>query len=94
MAKSEYATMLAAGYSDLKALRHMPDAFSFDERIFGFHAQQARETSCPPSSSTAPRPSPCASGFIPRSRAWKNASQAASHDDYPATSQFTTSRSD
>ena len=43
MAKSESGTMLRAAHSDLQALRHMPDRFAFDERIFGFHAQQACE---------------------------------------------------
>jgi HEPN domain-containing protein len=37
--------MLGAGYTDLKALRHMPDVFVFDERIFGFHAQRTCEKS-------------------------------------------------
>lgn len=43
MGKSEFGTMLRAAESDLKALRNMPDRFAFDERIFGFHAQQACE---------------------------------------------------
>lgn len=43
MAKSEFAVMLRAAASDLKALQHMPDAFAFDEQVFGFHAQQACE---------------------------------------------------
>lgn len=43
MATSEFATMVRSAQSDLRALQHMPDAFAFDERVFGFHAQQACE---------------------------------------------------
>lgn len=43
MGTSEFATMLRSARSDLRALQHMPDAFAFDERVFGFHAQQACE---------------------------------------------------
>lgn len=35
--------LLATARSDLKALRHMLDADAFDDRVFGFHAQQAVE---------------------------------------------------
>jgi HEPN domain-containing protein len=36
-------TLLDTAKSDLKALRNMTDPESFDERIFGFHAQQTVE---------------------------------------------------
>ena len=35
--------MIAAAKSDLKALKHMLDPDAFDDRVFGFHAQQAIE---------------------------------------------------
>ena len=35
--------LLAAAESDMKALAHMLDPNGFDDRIFGFHAQQADE---------------------------------------------------
>ena len=35
--------LLAAATSDINALRHMLDCGAFDDRIFGFHAQQAVE---------------------------------------------------
>ena len=35
--------MLAAAKSDLKAVEHMSDPDGFDDRIFGFNAQQAVE---------------------------------------------------
>ncbi len=35
--------LLTAAKSDLKALEHMLDTAAFDDRIFGFHAQQAVE---------------------------------------------------
>lgn len=35
--------LLNAARSDLKALNHMLDPDAFDDRIFGFHAQQAVE---------------------------------------------------
>ena len=44
MAGHELAlTLLQAAESDLKALEHMLDTDSFDDRVFGFHAQQAVE---------------------------------------------------
>ena len=43
MGNSEFLTMMRSAQSDLRALQHMPDAFVFDERVFGFHAQQACE---------------------------------------------------
>lgn len=43
MATSEFATMLRSAQADLRAVEHMPDAFAFDEQVFGFHAQQACE---------------------------------------------------
>ncbi len=36
-------TLLQAAQSDLKALEHMLDPGAFDDRVFGFHAQQAVE---------------------------------------------------
>ena len=36
-------TLLQAAESDLKALEHMLDPEAFDDRVFGFHAQQAVE---------------------------------------------------
>ncbi len=35
--------LLAAARSDLKALKNMLDPEAFDDRVFGFHAQQAVE---------------------------------------------------
>lgn len=35
--------LLKTALSDLKALEHMGDPEAFDDRIFGFHAQQAVE---------------------------------------------------
>jgi hypothetical protein len=35
--------LLATARSDLKALTNMMDPKAFDDRIFGFHAQQAVE---------------------------------------------------
>ncbi len=43
MGMSEFAAMLRSAQADLRALEHMPDAYAFDEQIFGFHAQQACE---------------------------------------------------
>lgn len=37
--------LLRRARADLKALRHMGDADSFDDNIYGFHAQQAAEKS-------------------------------------------------
>ena len=36
-------SLLQAAESDLKALEHMLDPDAFDDRVFGFHAQQAVE---------------------------------------------------
>lgn len=44
MARGEMAAeLLATAKSDFKALRHMANPDAFDDRVFGFHAQQAVE---------------------------------------------------
>ncbi len=43
MVTSEFATLLRSAQADLRAIQHMPDAYAFDEQVFGFHAQQACE---------------------------------------------------
>jgi HEPN domain-containing protein len=43
MGMSEFAAMLRSAQADLRAIEHMPDAYAFDEQVFGFHAQQACE---------------------------------------------------
>lgn len=44
MGRSRLANeLLATAKTDLKAMAHMLDPLAFDERIFGFHAQQAVE---------------------------------------------------
>lgn len=43
MGASEFAALLRSAQADLRAIEHMPDAYAFDEQVFGFHAQQACE---------------------------------------------------